>query len=606
MAPTESPSRPPNERYEILGRIAIGGMAEIYLAKDLAHHREVILKRLMPGLQSDAEFVRMFYDEANIAARLRHPNIVTIHELGELDGSFFIAMELLKGVNLRELQMQLNQAGRAIPLGLGISIAMGALSALDYAHRFTDQYDRSLRVVHRDVSPQNVIITFDGGTKLVDFGVAKAEGRLHQTRAGLIKGKFAYMSPEQISGGQLDGRSDIFALGEVLYELFLRRHPFYAQAEMDMLRAVLDDPPPHPNTVDPQFPKPLSNIILRALCKMPEDRYGTAGLMRKDLEQFASSANISLNQGLLARFVQDLFRDRLAKLDGARATGDIDGLVKAMRVHDGAPSPRLPVSPPMVAPDQPSRYDESPSQAQVVEVASGSADPAEQGRFVAQGDVGGAGNPQRYEKSDVFDAPKLDTPTVRHTPASLEAEGDLPTVMGHLSADEMAQLREAAAQVRAGSPPSKPVPLPAEGATKPVVQAQGEQAAAERAKMPSSDRGALPRPVRPSTPESLADLDEATVASDPAELGINVDDLALPERDRPRPVMHAEARPAIMGATTKAMGGAAITPRSETVVPEDEDVPSNQNGGMVLFVAGVVALVAAVAYAVYLLSRTSS
>lgn len=570
MPPTDSQDQTANDRYEILGRIAVGGMAEIYLAKDVPHDRDIVLKRLMPGLQSDAEFVRMFYDEANIAARLQHPNIVTIHELGELDGSLFIAMELLNGVNLRELQVRLQDSGRTLPSGLGIVIATGALSALDYAHRFTDQFDRSLKVVHRDVSPQNIIVTFDGVTKLVDFGVAKAEGRLHQTRAGLIKGKFAYMSPEQVSGAPLDGRSDIFALGEVVYELLLKRHPFYARVEMDMLRAVLDDTPPHPTSLDAQFPPALARIILRALQKAPEDRYGTAGLMKKDLEKFASDNGISLNQSLLARFLQDLFRDRIERMNDARARGDVDAVVKAMRVLDAAPVPRAPVSTPMVAPDQPSRYDKADAPAQAVEV-SGPADPADTGRFVAHSEATKPASPApRYEKSDVFSIPIPNKPTVKHTPAVLdEDDEELPTVMGELSADDMERLRKAAAQVRAGNeaPTKSPVGEPAQRSE--TVPPTAAKASAPSAPMPPTSGPSVP------LQESPADV------PDPAE-------------------QHSPAEPPDPTVPMSQNSNVPITPRSQTVVANEQHSEPSDRGSLAFFIAGVIALIGAVIYAAYL------
>ena len=163
------------DRYEIVGRIASGGMAEIYLARMRTangQEREVVLKRLMPELQSDQEFVQMFYDEANIASQLRHPNVVQIYELGELDGSLFISMELLRGVNLRDLLARLHGRNSDLPMPLAVRIACSALDALDYAHAFSDRTGRRLNVVHHDVSPQNVIVTYDGTVKLVDFGVA--------------------------------------------------------------------------------------------------------------------------------------------------------------------------------------------------------------------------------------------------------------------------------------------------------------------------------------------------------------------------------------------------------------------------------------------------
>ncbi|MEL7367679.1 MAG: protein kinase [Myxococcota bacterium] len=530
MPPSQSTDRPPDERYEILGRIAVGGMAEIYLARDFAHDREVILKRLMPGLQPDAEFVRMFYDEANIAARLEHPNIVTIHELGELDGSLFIAMEFLDGINLRELQVRLSEAERTLPIGLGISIAISALAGLDYAHRYTDQYDRSLRVVHRDISPQNIIVTYGGETKLVDFGVAKAEGRLHQTRAGLIKGKFAYMSPEQISSGTIDGRSDLFALGEVMYEMFCGRHPFYATVEMDMLRGVLEDEPTPPHEVDANLPQPLSQIIMRAMQKMPEDRYGTAGLMKKDLERFVADSGISLNRSLLSRFVQELFRERIGQLEAAKAANNIEARIQAMRVKDAAPFPKPPVHTPTVAPDEPSKYQRAPVSPgdKTVEVSPLTVDPE----------------------------PKFDTPTLQQPLADLDA-GDLPTVMGELSPGEMAQLRKAAASVRANTAP----PRSKTDATSPMAL---------------DDINASPNSVQ----ETLSPF------ADPAD---------RPAATRPPSKDRLHARP--MNEDAASM----ITHRSQTVVPDDSSsLDQPDRGSLVLFAAGVIALVSAVAYAVYL------
>ncbi len=578
MSSTESVGRPPEERYDILGRIAVGGMAEIYLARDLDRDCEVALKRLMPGLQSDAEFVRMFYDEANIAARFRHPNIVTIHQLGELDGSLFISMELLKGVNLRELQARLHESGRTMPIGLGVRIAIDCLSALDYAHRFTDQYDRSLKVVHRDVSPQNIIVTYDGTTKIVDFGVSKAEGRLHQTKAGLIKGKFAYMSPEQISGGAVDGRSDLFALGEVLYELFLRRHPFYAQAEMDMLRGVLDDTPPHPGTIEPDFPESLSRTILRALQKMPEDRYGSAGLMKKDLEQFAASSNLPVNPGLLARFVQDLFRERIGQLEEARATGDLDAQVKAMRVVDAAPPPRPAVHSPQVAPDEPSRYARPGGRPPAVKVSAPSS-----GGFIAHSDAGrpAAAAKNRYEKSDVFDAPKLGTPTLRHIPRSLD-DGEMPTVLGELSADDMKQLAKVRARLHKAAdrvPDATVTPILAEeptrrGTSSPERGGPGERADAA----PLADRARPSKPGAPIIPKS----GRSAVAPDPAETAR-------------RPASAAD-RLSIQPPDS----ASRLTPRSRTVVRQSRTSESPDRKGIVLFVVGATAFAAAIAYAAYM------
>ena len=325
----------PAERYRIVGRIAIGGMAEIYLSRMASNagiEREVVLKRLLPELQNDHEFVQMFHDEARIASQLSHPNVVQIYELGELDGSLFIAMELLRGVNLRDLLARLHDDQARIPTELAVRVACGALEALDYAHHFTDAKGRPLNVVHRDVSPQNIIVTYEGTVKLVDFGVAKAEGKLHQTRAGLVKGKFAYMSPEQINGTPVDGRSDLFALAEVFYELLLHRHPFYAETDMDVLRAILDKDPPHPSAMEQAFSPQLGAILLRAMRKKPGDRYTDAAAMQDALEHYLLEAGTPATTIKLGRYVRELFDDRMALEQRARETSDDDLLIEAMTV----------------------------------------------------------------------------------------------------------------------------------------------------------------------------------------------------------------------------------------------------------------------------------
>gem|GEM_PF-2399456 len=328
-------SLPPEERYDIIGRIASGGMAEIYLAKMLTTagvEREVVLKRLLPELQSDHEFVQMFHDEARIASQLHHPNVVQIFELGELDNSLFISMEHLRGVNLRDLLARLHHDNRQLPIELACRICCGALRGLGYGHEFTDENGRRQNIIHRDVSPQNIIVTYDGIVKMVDFGVAKAEGKLHQTRAGLVKGKFAYMSPEQVHGRGLDGRSDTFALAEVVYELLLHRHPFFAQSDMEVLNLILNSDPPHPSSLDQSFPPQLADILLKALRKDPERRFADASEFESAIEQFLIANRTPATDVSLARFVRELFNDRMSLEQKAREIGDEDMLVKAMIV----------------------------------------------------------------------------------------------------------------------------------------------------------------------------------------------------------------------------------------------------------------------------------
>jgi serine/threonine protein kinase len=332
--------RAPQERYRILGRIAAGGMAEIYLGRMVTRSggwRECVLKRLMPDLQADQEFVQMFYDEARIASEMNHPNIVQIYELGELDGSMFIAMELIRGVNLKELYERAQHENKPIPLPLILRLACGALDALAYAHAFADSEGVPQNIVHRDVSPQNILVTYQGEVKLVDFGVAKAENRIHQTRQGLVKGKFAYMAPEQINGEKVDGRSDLFALAEVLYQFLLHRHPFYAESDAAVLQAVLESRAVVPTSIDPKFPPQLSAILMRAMQRKPENRYADAAAMKEALEAYTLDRARPPTAETLGRYVRELFADRLQLEEQARTSDNDDLLVEALRV---GPKPR--------------------------------------------------------------------------------------------------------------------------------------------------------------------------------------------------------------------------------------------------------------------------
>ncbi len=575
-------SVPAEDRYEIVGRIASGGMAEIYLARMRTangQEREVVLKRLLPELQSDQEFVQMFYDEANIASQLRHPNVVHIYELGELDGSLFISMELLRGVNLRDLLARLHGRNAELPMPLAVRVCCSALDALDYAHAFSDRSGRKMNVVHRDVSPQNIIVTYDGTVKLVDFGVAKAEGRLHQTRAGLIKGKFAYMSPEQVSGGKVDGRSDLFALAEVFYELLLRRHPFYAESDMEVLRAILDKDPPHPCSIDSQFPGGLGEIFMRAMRKAPGDRFSTAGEMLNALERFLQDNRTPAPTSMLGRFMTDLFADRIELERAARAHGDDDALIEAMvqgRAEELAAPPDAGQQPerrrPQVVIDESSSADALPrgQRDRVVEISRSPEpmrDPAEGGApaFLAHSGYTDPGMSRRRFSSQVrglFDddpATDDDGPTNLEMPAQQlpeEHDGELPTMLGTLSAEEMAELRNNAARARHDYSPG--------------VQ------------------------VKPRSSEvSVQPVDPAVHAANQARKGR----VAV---SPPRPQQHTPARPPIQQDPAQ-----NVTPRSRTVLAE-EDTPKSDKLGLVFFVAGLGALVGAIAYAVWLWQGSQS
>jgi eukaryotic-like serine/threonine-protein kinase len=276
-------------RYQIIGRLATGGMAEVYLALsgELTGFRTlVVVKRILPHLASNGQFIRMFLDEARLASLLDHPNIVRIIEVGHDGEDYFLAMELVQGKPLSALLRKAAREHRPPSPALTSYIVAQAASGLAYAHALTDGDGRTLGVVHRDVSPQNVLISFEGAVKLIDFGVARAFGRVAHTNPGGLKGKIDYMSPEQASAEDVDHRADVFALGVVLWEAATGKRLFRRDTELATMRAIVDDAIPHPSEVA-EVPEELDAIIMRALRKRRDARFASAHEMAVALERFA-------------------------------------------------------------------------------------------------------------------------------------------------------------------------------------------------------------------------------------------------------------------------------------------------------------------------------
>jgi serine/threonine protein kinase len=270
-------------KYEVLGRLAAGGMAEVYLARSLGHGgfaKTVALKRMLPELASEAGFREMFMQEAAVAARLNHPHIVQIFDFSEDAGELFLAMELVHGVTLRTLQRDSlgrpASEGLRIPPLLAAHLARCVARALAYAWQVPDERGEPLHLIHRDVSPHNILLSYEGDAKLADFGIARPAGRL--TSAGMLKGKLLYMAPEQLLGQPLDARCDLFALGIVLYEaaMNLRKPLFDAGTEEGVKRAILERHLVPPGRMDPGFPRSLSQVIMKALERDREKRFASA------------------------------------------------------------------------------------------------------------------------------------------------------------------------------------------------------------------------------------------------------------------------------------------------------------------------------------------
>jgi len=299
--------------YEILAKLASGGMAEIFLAKSASIggvERYVVLKRIMRHRAADTQLVRMFLDEARLAAQLQHANIAQVYDIGKLGDAYFFTMEYVHGETVRALLHRSHALRKPVPLGCVLTIAAGTAAGLDYAHGRIGHDGRPLNIVHRDVSPSNLMVSFDGGVKIVDFGVAKAADRIHDTRSGTVKGKIAYLSPEQCKGTPVDRRSDLFSFGIVMWEMLTTERLYRRGSDFDNMTAIVNEATVAPSTKRSEVPPELDAIVLRLLAKDPDQRFQTAGEALEAIEQVAAQSGSVLSTAGLGRQMRELFGQR--------------------------------------------------------------------------------------------------------------------------------------------------------------------------------------------------------------------------------------------------------------------------------------------------------
>jgi serine/threonine-protein kinase len=305
-------------RYHLLDRIAFGGMAEIYRAKtfdEQGNVRLVAIKRVLRHLAEDDEFIQMLVDEARIASMLEHQGIAKVYEFGHVGGDYFIAMEYVSGKDVRTILETCRAEGRWVPPEICAFVVMQTLHGLHSAHELKDGKGKSLNLIHRDVSPSNIICGYDGMVKLCDFGIAKATLSSVQTRAGVIKGKVKYMSPEQALGRKLDRRSDLFSAGSVLYEMLTRVPPFLAPNEMELILKVRDAKYVPVRERNPTIPPALELIVDTAMSRSRSSRYQTALEFARALGDFLDSHARGFRHTHLARFLKSLYRDEIERVN---------------------------------------------------------------------------------------------------------------------------------------------------------------------------------------------------------------------------------------------------------------------------------------------------
>ncbi|MCY1014715.1 protein kinase domain-containing protein [Pyxidicoccus sp. MSG2] len=351
-------------KYEILTRLSMGGMAELFLAFTSGpggFRKFVAVKQILPDIKKDEQFVKMFLDEARITAAFSHANIGQVFDLGEEGGELYLAMEFLPGQNLEQVVKATARQGYALPMGFIGRVIRDACLGLHYAHHFTDPSGRPAVVVHRDVSPKNVMLTYDGVVKVIDFGIAKARGRLGRTQVGTVKGTSGYMSPEQVRGAPLDGRSDLFSVGVMLHELLCGQRLFNGPHEAAVMLQIVESDIPAPRSINPDVPEALEAVALRALSRDASQRFTSGREMSRAIEA-ALGSELFDEDGITA-VMGDLFADKrqktrtLLELASSAEDARVSEVAGALQQDDGggdsAPTAQVPAKRTRLAPSVP-------------------------------------------------------------------------------------------------------------------------------------------------------------------------------------------------------------------------------------------------------------
>lgn len=386
-------------RYRVVDELGVGGMASVHLARvdgPGGFQKWVAIKRIHPHLVEDDQFVDMFLDEARIAAGINHANVAQVFDLGKDDNTYWIAMEYLHGEPLRDVMRRAEELGEQVPFHLAARICADSAEGLHGAHELRGRNGQLLGLVHRDVTPHNLFVTYEGNTKVVDFGIAKVIDRLASTRAGTLKGKLAYMSPEQVRGQEIDRRTDVFALGVVLWELTTNRRLFRMETDLDTLEKVQACVVPLPSTLVPGFPPELEQVVMKALAQRREDRFQTAREFSRALQESLMRQGLFVASDDVGDYLKQLFADRVRKRDrylewAAEVTGHVDlnqlqGQAEAIASHPAPLAASAPLAKTVpLATSAPSRSVPPPAPDRAAALVSGGSDYAAASAVVTMG-----------------------------------------------------------------------------------------------------------------------------------------------------------------------------------------------------------------------------
>jgi serine/threonine-protein kinase len=320
-------------RYRVIERLESGGMAEVFRGKaeSLAgFKKQVAIKRVLPHLAQNEKFIRMFLDEARLCARLNHANIVQVFDIGHVENTYFIVMEFVDGVNLKAVIEHMKKRNHPVPIPAAVYMAMQICNGLQYAHDLTDNDGNTLNIVHRDMSPPNVLISKRGEVKIVDFGLAKAAMSVEKTDPGVVKGKFGYLAPETASGKEADPQADIFAVGIILWEMLAGRRLFMGESDFQTVKAVQQANIPSLKKINPQVHDDLEQIINKSLARDKATRHKTAEALAEDLAHFLSTHQMAITSFDIAKIVREVVEERKAqaKKEGKRDGSIIDKLIQ--------------------------------------------------------------------------------------------------------------------------------------------------------------------------------------------------------------------------------------------------------------------------------------